>query len=182
MKSIDTTNSRYVTEFHLERVCFERIFDAPGRTGHFSFEAAGKRQFGVMLPEGDVPREGAHYAVILAEKGNWQAVMAWRDLSTPHVYIRETAWQVVGQYAWLAYFGMPAVLGVTFVAFGGWAALAVLGLTVWGGVAYLRHVIRRNRRIEQALLDVPPQAPPGMRLDHTVSWRTRVVKGLASLF
>ncbi|MGF6273097.1 hypothetical protein ABIB38_001455 [Massilia sp. UYP11] len=182
MQSLDTTNTRYITAFHLEQVCFERIFDAPGRTGYFSFEAAGKRQYGVMLPDGEVPREGAHYAVVLAEKDNWQAIMAWRDLSTPHVYIRETAWQVVRNYAWLGYVGMPAVLGVTLVAFGGWAALAVLALMLWGGAAYLRHVIRRNRRIEQALLDVPPQAPPGMRCDHTVSWRTRVIKALATVF
>lgn len=151
MNSFDNAASRYDDGFHIERVCFERIFDAPHRSGNFSFEAGGKRQYGVILQGGDVPAQGSHYAVALAEAGNWQTIRAWRDLSTPDVHIYETAWQVALNYAWFGYMGLPVVFGVAWMSLGLVPALLVLALLVGLGAAYFRRVVRRNRCMEQAL-------------------------------
>jgi len=154
MNPFDNAAGRYDSTFHVETVCFERIFDAPARTGSFSFEAAGKRHYGVILHGGDVPREGARYAVALAEPGNWQTIRAWRDLSTSDVHLHETVWMVVMEYAWLVYFVFPLLLGMALFGLGGWAALAVLAASVWAGAAWLRRVVRRNRAMARALLAV----------------------------
>lgn len=160
MNAFDITVSRYDSTFHIEQVCFERIFDAPGRSGHFSFEAGGKRQYGVILHGGSVPREGDRVAVALAEPGNWQTIRAWRDLATPDVHLYETVGDVMLGYAWFGYFSLPVVAGVTWLAFGPWAALLAVALLLWAGAAYLRRVARRNRRMDQALRDLDPPAPP----------------------
>lgn len=161
MNPFDNAANRYDSSFHIEQVCFERIFDAPSRSGNFSFEAGGKRQYGVMLHGGDVPHEGARYAVALAEPGNWQTIRAWRDLSTPDVHLYETVGSVLFTYAWFGYMGLPIVFGVMWLAFGLWAGLLAVVFLLGAGAAYLRRVVVRNRRMDQALRDVDPAAPPG---------------------
>lgn len=173
MNPFDNPAGRYDSGFHIEQVCFERVFDAPGRTGNFSFEAGGKRQYGVILHGGEVPREGARIAVALAEPGNWQTIRAWRDLSTPDVHLYETVGMVLLEYAWLVYFCLPVVFGVTWLTFGLWAAVLVVTFLLCAGGAYLRHVIVRNRRLRRALGELDPPAPPraGKR---RLSWLARL--------
>lgn len=151
MNPFDNAAGRYDSSFHIEQVCFERVFDAPGRTGNFSFEAGGKRQYGVILHGGEVPREGARVAVALAKPGNWQTIRAWRDLSTPDVHIYETVGMVVLDYLWLVAFSLPVVFGITWITFGLWAAVLVVASLLAAGAVYLRQVVVRNRRMARAL-------------------------------
>lgn len=178
MKHRDPQSPAYGAGLHLEQVCFERVFDAPGPNSIFSFEAAGMRQYGVNFAGSPVPQAGARFAVVLAEPGNWQKVLGCRDLATPDVYLRETVWGVVSDFAFLGYFGLPVVLGITLMAFGGWAALAVLILSVWAAAAYLRHVLRRSRAIARMLREAPPSVPPGAGRDPNPTWGQRISRAL----
>lgn len=179
--------NRHATGLHLEVVRFERIFDAPGRTvGMFSFEAAGKREYGVRLFDGAVPRAGSHYAVVLAEQGNWQTIIGWRDLATPDVYLRQTVLRTLFEQAWLAYVGLPVLLLIAVITSSLWIALAVLAVALVACVVYLRRVWQRARAIDTLLRNVPPQVPPqvspnkGRKPDP--SWWRLFVSALPSFF
>lgn len=178
MKSLDPGNLAYDSELHLEQVRFERVFDAPGPNGVFSFEAGGRREYGVSFLGSPVPRAGSQFAVVLAERGNWQTVLGCRDLATPDIYLRQTVWQVASDFAWLAYVAVPVVAGMTLAAVGGWAALAVVALSVWAGAAYLRRVLRRSRTIARMLREAPPRVPPGAGRDPDPSWAQRILRAL----
>jgi|GEM_PF-739139 len=178
MKNLNPDAVPYHTELHLEQVCFDRVFDAQQGSTMFSFESGGKRQFGVHFAGGPVPVPGARYAVVLGEPGNWQKVLGCRDLATPDVYLRETVWGIVSEFAFLGYFVLPVVLGITLAVFGAWAALSVLVLSVWMIAAYLRHVQRRSRAIMRMLRAVPPQVPPGAGRDPNPTWPQRFWKAV----
>jgi hypothetical protein len=182
MNRHDSTRSRGSTGFDLEQVRFERIFDAPSRTGTFSFEADGKRQFGVDLLDSEVPHEGSHYAFVLAEPGNWQTLLGWRDLSTSRVVVRDTLRQLAPHIVWMAYAIVPLVMVLAWRLFGGWAVPVVAALAVCAGLAFARTLLRRHRTIERILCEVPPAAPPGSGRERTQSWRQRFVSLLPFRF
>lgn len=173
MNRHDSPRSRNNTGFHLEQVRFERIFDAPGRTGTFSFEADGKRQFGVDLLDSEVPREGSHYAFVLSEQGNWQTLLGWRDLSTSRVVVRDKLRQFAPHIVWMAYAIVPLSMGLAWRLFGGWAVPVVALLAVCAGLAFARTLLQRHRTIERMLCEVPPEAPPGSGRERTPTWRQR---------
>jgi Flp pilus assembly protein TadB len=144
---------------HIVQVTFDRVFDVQGSL--FSFESGGKKEYGVNFSDGTVPRDGSRYAIALVERGNWQKVVGWRDLSTPDVVLAESAWDVALAQAWIVYwFGPFFVLGA-LLFLGGWVALAVLLLFLWAAVYFVRQARERNRLVDQALRDIPPAAPPG---------------------
>lgn len=147
--------TRHDTGPHLELVRFERIFDAPGGTGMFSFEADGRCEYGVRLFDGAVPHAGARYAVVLAEAGNWQTIVGWRDLSMPDVVLRDTVLQAALRQAWLAYLGVPALLAIALLTARLWPPLVVLALMLSASVTCLYRVRRRGRMIAALLRDVP---------------------------
>jgi len=183
MKNHDPNTPPQDCGLHLEQVCFERVFDAPyDPVGIFSFEAQGRRQFGLDFCGSPVPRVGARFAVVLAESGNWQTVLGCRDLATPDVYLGQTIWGTVADLAWIGYFALPVLCIVTLMMFGGWASLAVLAFSVFASVAYLRHVHRRSRTVERMLRAASPPVPPGAGRDPQPTWGQRISRALPTVF
>lgn len=176
MKRHASTHSAKRTGFHLEQVRFERIFDAPGHTGLFSFEAGGQRQFGVDLLDSEVPREGSHYAFVLAEPGNWQTLLGWRDLSTPDVVVRDTTRQCAPYVVSMAYSLVPMLMAFGWLVFGAWTVPVIAVLALCAAVLYVRLALRRSRTIERMLCEVPPQVPPGAGRKRMRTGRQRLVK------
>ena len=172
-------NRRVEDVADIVQLTFDRVFDVQGRM--FSFESGGKKQYGVSFSDGTVPRDGARYAVALVEEGNWQKVVGWRDLSTPHVVLAETAWDVARDQAWSLYWFGPVFVFGALLFVGGWAALAVLALFLWGAVYFVRRARERNRLVDQALRDIPPAAPPGSGGPPSMSARTWIT-GILSLY
>ena len=76
---------------HIERITFDRVFDAVESIGDFSFDSAGRRVFAARFGPGVVPRQGATYAIAFSRPGDWGTVLGWRDLATPTVLLRERA-------------------------------------------------------------------------------------------
>ncbi|WP_312519551.1 hypothetical protein [Massilia sp.] len=76
---------------HIERITFDRVFDAVESIGDFSFDSAGRRVFAARFGPGAVPRQGATYAIAFSRPGDWGTVLGWRDLATPTVLLRERA-------------------------------------------------------------------------------------------
>lgn len=146
---------------HIDVVRFDRLFDVQASNGNFSFESGGRRRFAVELAGGEIPAEGARYAVALAEKDNWQKIVGWRDLAGTEVRLRESAWDAAlsGLHAWC----MLAPLLVIFVllSLGPWAALAAFLALFWLWVQMIGRALRRNRLVDEALRAVDPPAPPG---------------------
>lgn len=172
-------NRRVEDVAEIVQITFDRVFDVQGRM--FSFESGGRKEYGVSFSDGTVPRDGSRYAVALVEEGNWQKVIGWRDLATDKVVLAETAWDVAREQAWTLYWFGPFFIFGTLVFLGGWAALAVLGLFLWGSAYFVRRARERNRLVEQALRDIPPAAPPGPRSPPSMSVRTWVT-GILSLY
>lgn len=161
------------------QVTFDRVFDVQGST--FSFESGGKKEYSVNFFNAKAPRDGSRYAVALVERGNWQKVIGWRDLSTPDVVLTETAWDVAYEQAWTLYWLGPFFVFGALLFFGGWAALAMLALFLWGAVYFVRRARTRNRLVDQALRDIPPAAPPGSGDIPPRSVRTWI-SGILSLY
>lgn len=177
-------NQQVADVAYIEQVQFERIFDAQPGNGDFSFESAGKREFGVQLAGCHIPREGATYAVALREKGNWQKIIGWRDLATPDVTLKRSTWDVAWDEAWILYMVGPAFIFAALLFLGPWAMLAALLLALWSAVYTIRWAARRNRLVAQALRDLPPAAPPGSGSGPVVpaSWPGRLASALTMIF
>lgn len=152
-------NRRVEDVADIVQLTFDRVFDVQGST--FSFESGGRKEYSVNFFNGKAPREGSRYAVALVEQGNWQKVIGWRDLSTPDVMLTETAWDVASEQAWTFYWLGPFFIFGALLFVGGWAALAMLVLFLWGAVYFVRRARERNRLVDQALRDIAPAAPPG---------------------
>lgn len=172
-------NRRVEDVADIVQLSFDRVFDVQGST--FSFESGGKKEYSVSFFNGKAPREGSRYAVALVERGNWQKIIGWRDLSTPHVVLTETAWDVAHDQASTFYQLGPLFVVSALLFFGGWAALAVLALFLWGGVYIVRRARERNRLVDQALRDIAPAAPPGSGGIPPLSIRT-VITGILGLY
>ena len=142
---------------HIKTVRFERVFDV--QSGTFSFEADGKRQFGVVFDHKIVPDMGATFAVALDEPGNWQTVAGWRDLSTVTVWLKRSAWDVAIGLLFDFCFVLIPIPVLALVLGGPWAALAAFGLMVLGACAIVVGTARHNRQIERALLAAHPPPP-----------------------
>lgn len=145
---------------HIEQVRFDRIFDVQQRTGDFSFEDGGWPVYGVNVVGMGIPREGASYAVAFSEAGNWNTVIGWRDLATPQIRIKRSAWQLAIQQLPYSYLVVPVPFGIS-LALGGYRAavpMAALMLLVYGGCIY--RAAWRNRQAAQALRAVHPAVPP----------------------
>lgn len=166
----------------IQQVCFDRVFDAQPDSGDFSFESAGKRQFGVRLAPGHIPRAGATYAVALRAKDDWQKIIGWRDLSTPHVTLMQSTWDVLCGEMYILYMAGPGFIAAALVFFGGWAMLAALLLLLCLAAWTIRWAARRNRLVEQALREVPPAAPPGSGPVIPASWPGRLAGMLGTVF
>lgn len=139
---------------HIERIRFDRVFDAQPRGGAFSFASAGKTVYGVALPGRRIPREGATLALVLAQAGNWQSVLGWRDLGTQETAVAgSTLGIVVDSLDPLCYL-TPFLIAGGFLLAG--VAGALGGLTVAGaGVAWLAaRGLQRRRRVRAALAAV----------------------------
>jgi hypothetical protein len=165
---------------YIETIHFDRVFDV--QSGNFSFEAGGKRQFGVVFDHEVVPRVGDTYAVALDAQGNWQKVVGWRDLATATVGLKRSAWAVASDLFFDIY-----ILGLIFPAaalvFSGiWTALLTVVVMVLAAGAIVRGAVLHNRKVVRALRAVPPSVPPGPPDVTPVSRRARIVAGLTSLF
>lgn len=154
-------NRRLEDVAHIEVVRFDRVFDVQAGRGNFSFDSGGKRQFGVQFAGGDIPAEGARYAVALAEPGNWQRIIGWRDLAGAQVRLKESAWDVAWGEAYIWYMLVPVFIIAALLLIGPWAALAAFCLAVWLSVHSIRYAVQRNRLVDAALRAVDPPAPPG---------------------
>ncbi|WP_314439728.1 hypothetical protein [Massilia timonae] len=136
---------------HVERVRFDRVFDVRKRLKEFSFEEGGWPVYGVSALGLGIPREGATYAVAFRERGNWETVVGWRDLSTSKVTLRRSSLAAVTQPLPLV---APLVPGVFAVADKPGASKAFLSLAVLvllGAVAYAGRAVTRNRRAAKIL-------------------------------
>lgn len=136
---------------HVERVRFDRVFDVRQRLKEFSFEEGGWPVYGVNALGLGIPREGATYAVAFHERGNWETVVGWRDLSTSKVTLRRSSLAAVTQPLPLV---APLVPGVFAVADKPGASKAFLSLAVLvllGAVAYAGRAVTRNRRAARIL-------------------------------
>jgi len=142
---------------HIETVRFERIFDV--QSGTFSFEAGGKREFGVIFDHKSVPDAGSTFAVVLDEPGNWQTAAGWRDLSTARVGLKRSAWAIAIDLLFDFYFVLIPIPVLALVLGGPWAALGTFGLMVLGACAMVVGAARHNRQIERALRAVRPSPP-----------------------
>lgn len=79
---------------HIETITFDRVFDAVGASGDFSFESGGRRVFAVALGPGVIPPAGSTFAIAFGTPGDWSTVLAWRDLGTHTVGFRQVQWDL----------------------------------------------------------------------------------------
>jgi hypothetical protein len=71
---------------------FDRVFDVvasrtPYRQGGtlFSFEAGGRKEYGVLVTGNPVVCSGMTVTAILKDSGNWQSLMCWRNHQTGEI-------------------------------------------------------------------------------------------------
>jgi hypothetical protein len=135
---------------HVETIHFDAVFDVVERSGNFSFKSGGLTEYGVRLRNRAIPRQGAAYAVAFAERGNWQSVMAWRDLASGDVVFAQSTMSL--QFYMLSdliMYGWLFITGAVLMAGGVAAALVTLAAPVAWRIYYL---MRRNRELKDALL------------------------------
>lgn len=136
---------------HVERVRFDRVFDVQERLKEFSFEQGGWPVYGVSALGMGIPREGATHAVAFLERGNWETVIGWRDLSTPKVALRRSSLAAMTQPLPFAAPLLPAVLNAANNPAGSQAFLALAGLVWLAAIAHAARAVARNRRAARVL-------------------------------
>jgi len=136
---------------HVERVRFDRVFDVRERLKEFSFEEGGWPVYGVSALGLGIPREGATYAVAFVERGNWETVVGWRDLTTSKVALRRTNLAAVTQP--LPFVGplLPGVFAAANGPGGSKAFLSVAAVILVAAVSHTARAVARNRRADAAL-------------------------------
>jgi len=136
---------------HIERVRFDRVFDTQPRGGAFSFDSAGKTVYGVALPGRRIPREGATLALVLAQAGNWQSVLGWRDLGTQETALADSVLGIVVASLDSLWYLTPLLVAGGFLLAGPAGALACLALAAAGVSWLVARGLRRRRRVRAAL-------------------------------
>lgn len=147
---------------HLQRIHFDKVFDVQSRIGMFSFTSGDAVTYGVHLPTGTIPQQGATWVVAFKEPGNWSTLLGWRDLAAQRTTLTYKIHHVLLGEAWFIYWIALPALALTLFAGGPWVALALGTATVAGGIWMLRHVVLRNRRVRAALRKTcitPPASP-----------------------
>lgn len=139
---------------HIERIRFDRIFDAEPRGGDFSFASGGKSTYGVRLPGRAIPREGAVLALAFARPGDWSSVLGWRDLATREVELGHPWWELLWYELDMLWLLVPFVLVGGMVAAGGPGLLAAAALAAAVATLLVVRVARRNRRLRRLLQDI----------------------------
>lgn len=143
---------------HVERVRFDRVFDVRGSLKEFSFEEGGWPVYGVSALGLGIPREGATYAVAFHERGNWETVVGWRDLSTSKVALRRSSLAAVTQPLPFVAPLVPGVFAVADSPGASKAFLSLAALVLLGAVAYAGRAVTRNRQADKALRDADTSA------------------------
>lgn len=138
---------------HVERVRFDRVFDVRQRLGEFSFEDGGRPVYGVSALGLGIPHEGATYAVAFHERGNWETVLGWRDLSTSKLTLRRSSLAAVTQPLPFVAPLVPGVFAVADSPGASKAFLSLAALVLLGAIAHAGRAVARNRRADKALRD-----------------------------
>lgn len=145
---------------HIEQLRFDEVFDVQPARGDFSFRSGGRPVYGVRLGKGCVPAAGSRYAVAFEQAGDWDTVLAWRELGTQVVRFREPGWALTLMFFMDFIWFVPFVGGAGLLFGGPGTALAMAGaflLLVALGAAW---GVRRGRRVARALRAVG-EPPPG---------------------
>jgi hypothetical protein len=147
---------------HVECIRFDEVFDAPARTGAFSFRSGGRATYGITLPGRAIPRAGTALAVAFARPGDWAGVLGVRDLATGRVLLRAPAWLVTLDTLCDAWLLGPALLALGLAA-GGLAGAAIALALLTGAAGWLLvRAVRANRQIRAALGAAGSEPPPGL--------------------
>ncbi|WP_306397425.1 hypothetical protein [Telluria beijingensis] len=138
---------------HVERVRFDRVFDVRERLEEFSFEDGGRPVYGVRALGLGIPREGAIYAVVFLEPGNWETVVGWRDLTTARVELRRSNWTVITHAMpfWMPL--APGVIAVSNDPGGSKVFVTLAGAVMLASIVHGARGLLRNRRAGRALRD-----------------------------
>jgi hypothetical protein len=80
---------------HVESIRFDEVFDVAAHRGDFSFRSRNRSHYGVRLRNHLIPRPGSSYAIAFAEPGQWNTVLGWRELPSPHVMLAHPTWSAV---------------------------------------------------------------------------------------
>lgn len=79
----------------IQTLTLERVFDIQRyessrfnpRSTNFSFEAAGRKRYGVRLPGWPRLEAGDTVTAVLASTDNWQTLAGWKNLSTGEMVV-----------------------------------------------------------------------------------------------
>ena len=141
---------------HIERITFDRVFDAVDSIGDFSFDSAGRRVFAARLGPGAVPRQGATYAIAFSRPGDWASVLGWRDLATPTVLLRQRPrdpfWLDIAVNIEIVMFVAVIVPMLMLVLLGPVAGCAAIAMLLGLGVALVHSAGRRKDAVRARLL------------------------------
>lgn len=147
---------------HVECIRFDEVFDAPARTGAFSFRSGGRATYGVTLPGRAIPAAGTTLAVAFARPGDWAGVLGVRDLATGRIVLHAPAWLVTLDRLCDAWLIGPALLALGLVASGPAGAAAALALLTGVAGWLLVRAVRANRQVRDALGAAGTAPPPGL--------------------
>jgi hypothetical protein len=147
---------------HVECIRFDDVFDAPARTGVFSFRSGGRATYGVTLPGRAIPPAGTTLAVAFARAGDWSGPLGVRDPATGRITLHAPAWLVALDALCDAWLVGPALLGLGLAA-GGLAGVAVALVLLTGAASWvLARAVRANRRVRAALSAAGAPPPDGL--------------------
>jgi len=131
---------------HIERIRIDRVFDAQPRSGDFSFDTGGRAVYGVRLPGGAIPREGATLALAFRRPGDWSSLAGWRDLDSHEVVLDDPWWRLAWGWDDVLMLLVPLLLFGALILAGPGGAMAVLlaiaGAAVYSVLRVRRHVLR----------------------------------------
>lgn len=137
---------------HVEKICFDEVFDVVAHRGSFSFRSGNRTHYAARLRHHVIPRPGSTFAIAFAEPGKWSTVVGWRELASPDVTLAYPAWlalllglgDIVGA-------GMVLIAAGLLLAGAGGAVVAMLALACMALFQFWLSR-RRNQAVKQALL------------------------------
>jgi hypothetical protein len=143
-----------------ETVVFDRVFDVQRREStrwnrrrtEFSFEHAGRKVFGVSVPGWPELVQGHRITAVLAEPGNWQTLLGWKNHNTGELWLPEAppAWDGAVSALLLGWLAYALVTNVSTPQGRIWALAAGTGLA--GSCAVLIGTGQRERRRRRAVM------------------------------